>query len=197
MSRLEEWIRQAENEVTLLHADPKQAEVLLSYYPIPASSLVGEMAGVGGLLVDRGWLRLLGSGHEGIRGHLMSWNDGNAPYFIVGYDVVGGFFAVDGARGNVLHWAPDTLAWEDTEKDYGNFMLWALNGDLDLYYSTMRWSHWEKDVRRLQGHEGFLIQSFLWSAEGQDMEKNVKKPVSITELWQLQQDIAQQLNEKR
>ncbi len=58
----------------------------------------------GGILIDHGWLRFLGSGHERMRGSLLTWNANGGMIeshllknaFIVAHDVVGGFFALNG-----------------------------------------------------------------------------------------------------
>lgn len=185
----------AVNETVILPCEPSEAEYAIQQLQITNKSYLGTIVyKTGGLLIDRGWLRLLGSGNEHIGGTVLSWRPwAPSGMLIIGYDVVGGFFAIEESSRHVIYFAPDTLQWEDTEKGYEDFVLWACYGDLGLFYSTMRWQTWQEDISSLQGDQGFSVFPFLWSAEGQDIEKNTKKPVNITELWTFQQDAKEQL----
>ena len=69
------------------------------------------------------------------------------PHYQVCKAAPGGYFALnggglDGTPGNVFYLPPDTLEWEDCEKGYGDFLHWALVGDLQLYYYNLRWQNW-------------------------------------------------------
>lgn len=60
----------------------------------------------GGLLIDHGWLRILGSGHARLPRSIASWNQGRTifgdvdppGYLLVADDVVGGLFAINGGQ---------------------------------------------------------------------------------------------------
>ncbi len=57
------------------------------------------------------------------------------PYLIVADDVVGEVFAINGGglgenAGVIYYLAPDTLAWEDTELSYSEFVYWLFCGDV-------------------------------------------------------------------
>lgn len=200
-----EAIRAARNEVTLLERDRRQAEATLIDLQISDKATLGAVVlNAGGMLIDRGWLRVLGSGHPEIAGDIRSWNGlGPDPaalrfkpegYMIVAYDIAGGFFAMNNGAfadhsPSIYYFAPDTLEWEDTEKGYTDFLYWALNGDLDRYYATFRWIGWEKDVRELNGGQAMMIYPFLWSEEGRDANRADRSPVPVAELWDLQQDM--------
>jgi hypothetical protein len=73
----------------------------------------------GGLLIDNGWLRLLGSGHDRLTRTLPSWNhERSAGYLLVGGDVIGGFFAINGGAlgpdpSKLYYWAPEYGARAD------------------------------------------------------------------------------------
>jgi hypothetical protein len=83
----------------------------------------------GGILVDSGFLRVLGAGCAGISQSIpqfaseMGLNVGKplSAFLVVAYDVIGGFFALNGGgidgvdRGHVAYFAPDTLAWESLD----------------------------------------------------------------------------------
>ncbi|MDO3410865.1 DUF2625 family protein [Saccharibacillus sp. CPCC 101409] len=204
-----EAIASASNDVTVLKRDRARAEETLVGLQMSRRTTLGAVAlECGGILIDRGWLRILGSGHPQIAGDIRSWNGlGPNPEplkfkpegcVIVAYDIAGGFFAVNNGAFNdhspgVYYFAPDTLEWEDTEKSYTDFLDWALGGDLEQYYSTFRWNGWEQTAEALEGDRALLIYPFLWSEEGRDVEKADKNPVPATELWDMQQDMRSQL----
>ena len=204
-----EAIQSAHNEVTLLERNRLQAEAALVELQMSDKATLGAVVlNAGGLLVDRGWLRILGSGHSKIAGDIRSWNSlGPDPvtlkfkpegYVIVAYDIAGGFFAINNGAfndhsPNIYYFAPDTLEWEDMEKSYTDFLFWALNGDLQQYYATFRWIGWEKDVSALGGGQAMMIYPFLWSEEGRDVNQADRNPVPVAELWDLQQDMRKQL----
>lgn len=204
---------QAENEIRILEADRRRAEETLVGLQASDRTTFGAVAlNSGGLLIDRGWLKVLGCGHEAIEGDLRAWNGlGPDPldlkckpegYVIAAYDVAGGFFAINNGAfndrtPNVYYFAPDTLEWEDTEKGYTDFLAWAMDGDLEQYYATFRWKGWENDVRALQGGQGMSIVPFLWSKESRDANKAVRTPIAMTELWDRQQEMSRQMSEFR
>lgn len=61
----------------------------------------------GGILIDNGWIRILGSGNDKLNRIIASWNKGKTiskfgeqpKYLLVADDVVGGMYAINaGAR---------------------------------------------------------------------------------------------------
>jgi len=60
----------------------------------------------GGILIDDGWLQILGSGSAKLPRGLGSWNLGRtqsepaapAPYYLIADDAAGGYFAINGGR---------------------------------------------------------------------------------------------------
>ena len=122
-----EWINTASNTVEVLKTDRARAEKVLLYLQVTTRSPLGAVAfETGGLLVDHGWLRFLGSGDQRLSGNLLSWNmRGQIPEshllkgaYIVAYDAVGGFFALNGGAfsdklGTVFYFGPDMLKWHN------------------------------------------------------------------------------------
>lgn len=86
--------------------------------------------GTGGILVDGGWLRMLGSGHPKLTRNIAMWNNGRSNGFcLVADDAVGGFFALNGGAfgddlGSVYYLAPETL----DGKAWGSAMLHSQSG---------------------------------------------------------------------
>lgn len=203
---IQEWFATARNRVEVLPRNEQQAAETLHHLQVTVRSPLGAIAyETGGVLVDSGWLRLLGSGSQRMSGSLRSWNDGTIDTFglsgkaiVVAYDAVGGFFALNGGAfrgdpGHVHYLAPDTLEWEDLEMSYSDFLSWAVTGDLKTYYSDSRWPGWKEQVAPLPGDRGILIYPPLWAAEGGQLTERTKKPVPVTELWALAHEWRSQL----
>jgi len=151
----------------------------------------------GGLLIDSGWLRILGSGHPRLSRSLPAWNlnrtvheEGQAPPFVlVGDDALGGFFAINGgelglAMGNIHYFAPDRLEWEDLGRGYSDFIHWCLNGELGQFYAGYRWPGWEEEVAAIDGDQALAIYPPLW-AQGPPIGERRRAPIAIAELYAL------------
>jgi hypothetical protein len=202
-----EWIEQSANPVEVLSKDQNQAETALYQTQVTVWSLLGAIIyETGGILVDHGWLRILGSGNEKLDRTLPNWNKGKTfnetgerpKFLLIADDVVGGFFALNGGalgkdQGNVYYFAPDTLKWEPTNLAYSDFIWWAFNGNLEDYYAPFRWENWREDISELNGNQGISFYPFLWTSYT-DINDLSRKPVPITEIWNLQQDLIKQLN---
>jgi hypothetical protein len=151
----------------------------------------------GGLLVDHGWLRLLGSGHARLPRSLPEWNRGRSwregdespPFLLIGDDVVGGFFAVNGGplgqeRGNVYYFAPDSLQWETMGVGYSDFLVWCFSGDLEKFYQDYRWPGWQAEVHPFRGDQGFSIWPPPFTA-GPPFGERHRGVVPLDELYRL------------
>ena len=102
--------------VEVLPVDNKAATACLARLGMTARSWLGAVvANAGGLLVDHGWLRVLGSGHGRLL-DVAAAADVDAQLLIVGYDVMGGHFgwfqAKAGTEPTVHYFGPDDLAWQ-------------------------------------------------------------------------------------
>ncbi|HMV51233.1 MAG TPA: DUF2625 domain-containing protein [Blastocatellia bacterium] len=195
---LQQWFSQAKNRVEVLPAsDPARTQSLLETQVTTRSPLGAVVYETGGLLVDHGWIRILGSGHLQLPRSLPEWNlgrtrtkSGEVPGFLlVADDVLGGFFAINGGAlgedsGNVYYFAPDTLKWENLERSYTEFLDFCLNGDLQKYYEGCRWSGWETEVAALTGDRAFSIYPMLF-AEGPDISERDRISVPLAELYDL------------
>lgn len=146
----------------------------------------------GGLLIDHGWLRVLGSGSGAagkMRRSIMSWNEalGTKDFTIVADDVIGGLFALNRGRlpappGVVCYFALDTLNWESTDKNYAEWLQWALNGDLSLFYEGCRWDYWEGETSETSGDEGISLFPPLHTEQGRDLDRSKRTRIPILEL---------------
>ena len=140
----------------------------------------------GGVLIDHGWLRILGSGHPRLPRNIVDWNAGRTDgHLLVADDVIGGFFSINGGglgedRGSMYYWAPDTLKWEAMGLGYSDFFCWALSDKLAVFYEGLRWLGWEADVKEAGGDQCYNFYPFLWTEEG-SVESSSRKLIAISE----------------
>jgi Protein of unknown function DUF2625 len=203
---IEVWLTSAGQRAEVLTVERSQAEATLLALNMTTRSPLGAMAyETGGILVDRGWLRLLGASSARIQDGLLAWNGLTresiprplSGAMIVAHDVVGGFFAVNlgalraGPR-TVFYFAPDTLDWMDMEISYSDFLHWAITQDMSVFYADLRWPGWEQEVPAVDGDHGFSFYPVLW-ATGPALRDRSRRGVPQRELWALHRDTADQL----
>lgn len=192
---LQERIQRAKHSVEVLPpSDPQRSNALLATQlgtNTPIGAIVYE---TGGLLIDDGWIRILGSGSERMQRSLPDWNAavGNSlddkvpPYWLVGDDVLGGRFVLDNGAlkspGTVFYYAPDTLQWGTMQVGYGDFLTWCFEGDLAKFYGPWRWAKWREDVSKLSGDECTFVYPPL-SVYGAPIESRYRKVVSVGEMY--------------
>ncbi|WP_322904758.1 DUF2625 family protein [Paenibacillus sp. SGZ-1009] len=179
----------------ILPVDRDAGKRTLERLQISTRSYLGAIAyETGGILVDHGWIKVLGSGAAGIYGSLCSWNglhdQPSVPEMLgmltVAYDAAGGFFALDGGKfghtGHIYYFAPDTLEWESTELAYSGFIQWLIKGDLQQFYEPFRWAGWQQEAARLGGERVFSYYPPLWTKEGSGTA-SYKSPIPVGEAW--------------
>ncbi|HEX2901332.1 MAG TPA: DUF2625 family protein, partial [Bacteroidia bacterium] len=172
------------------------------------SSMGAIVYETGGILIDHGWIRILGSGSKQLDRELMQWNKGKSfqkgeppiGCLLVADDVLGGFFAINNGGiskdeiGNVFYFAPDVLEWESMGRGYSEFIKWCLNCDMDSFYQGSRWMDWKNEISKLNGTEGIHCFPPLFTEEGQDVNNSRRVAVPMQELWDYGQSAAQQLH---
>lgn len=196
------WLKQAKNKVQVLPKTPIRAENALLAAQVTTRSPLGAIIyETGGILVDGGWLRILGSGSPAMDRDVMTWNQGKRPgMLLVADDVLGGFYAINGGAfgpetvGKVFYFAPDNLRWEITDKTYSDFLVFCFSGDLANYYHDLRWPGWEQEIQALNGNQGLLCIPFLFTKEGKNVDQDKRSVVPIAELWGFGQDTQRQLD---
>lgn len=196
------WLKQATNKVEVLPKNPAKADSALIAAQVTTRSPMGTVIyETGGILVDNGWLRILGSGSPRLDRDVMSWNKGKQQgLLLVADDVLGGFYAINGGAfgaesiGKVFYFAPESLHWQATDKTYSDFLIFCFSGDLAGYYHGLRWKGWEQEASALNGNQGILCIPFLFTKEGKNPAKSQRKAIPIEEMWGLGQDIQRQLD---
>jgi len=201
LALINEWVSSAKNPCQLLPPSANRAEVLLKAQVSTRSTMGAIAYETGGVLIDHGWLRFLGSGHPKFTRTLSGWNDGKADgcYFVAD-DAVGGFFALNGGAfgtdlGKIYYWPADSLEWEPTKLGYSDFFEWVLMGDLTEFYASVRWSSWREEIASLTGDRCVSFYPFLWAKEG-SAETSRRSTIPIDEAFALKRDLLRQMDGK-
>ncbi|WP_443938338.1 DUF2625 domain-containing protein [Pedobacter sp. MW01-1-1] len=209
---IQKWIDSAKNKVEILPVDSAKAKEALYQSQLNTYSTLGSVIyNTGGILVDNGWIRILGSGSERLNRSVPEWNKGrtfanygdtNIPYLLIADDAVGGFFAINfGGLGtdikNIYYLEPNTLNWQPLGAGYGEFMIFCFDSDLSKFYNGLRWSTWDKYIAKLDGNQVYNFYPPLWSEEGKDINKTSKKLVTIQEQFIFNLDMQKELQQKK
>ena len=204
---LRDWISSAKNKIEILNVDTVKAKEALYKTQVTTRSPMGAVVFMtGGLLVDDGWIRILGSGNARLRRTLPDWNKGKSfkefgetPLFLlVADDAIGGFYLLNGGGlgndlGKIYYFSPDNLEYEPLDITYTEFLQFCFNNDLNKFYKGKRWTKWRDEVSKLDGDKVFNFYPFLWTKEGKDINNNSRKAVPVEEQYRLNLDIRKQL----
>ncbi|RYZ29906.1 MAG: DUF2625 family protein, partial [Sphingobacteriales bacterium] len=157
-ARLNALVKGAKNNVEVLPPDQTRVRAVLYSSQVTARSTMGAVVyNTGGILIDSGWVRILGSGHERFKRDLGSWNAGKTSrgpgdvprLYYIADDVTGGLFALNGGAlgknlGMVYYLPPDDLKWMTLDIGYTDFLNFCFNGNIKDFYQDVRW----KDCRK-------------------------------------------------
>lgn len=161
------WFDSANNQYEVLDPDVENAGNELVGMQLSTATPLGSMIFyTGGLLVDHGWLRILGSGNKKLPRGFFEWNfgktfeqSGERPFhLLIADDVIGGYFAINGGGlgekvGLVHYFHPKKQKWESIGLNYSQFLGWALTADLASFYHDLRWDNWQADIEKVGGHQ--------------------------------------------
>lgn len=164
---IQTWFKSANNQYQILTKDVENAGKELVGMQLSTKTPLGAIIyETGGILIDNGWLRILGSGNEKLPRGLFEWNfgktfeaSGERPFhLLVADDVVGGYFAVNGGGlgekvGMIYYFHPKKQKWESIGLNYSQFLGWALTADIDGFYHDLRWENWQADIEKINGHQ--------------------------------------------
>jgi len=200
-------VESAKNKVEVLSTDSTKAKETLYKIQVTTRSPIGAVVYMtGGILVDNGWIRILGSGNTKLTRTLPDWNKGKTlaefgtqtPYLLIADDAIGGFFLLNGGGlgtdvGKVYYFSPESLDYEPLDLTYTDFLTFCFNGNLDKFYDGLRWKNWKKDVSTLSGDSVYSFYPNLWSKEGKDITKDTREVVQIDQLYLSNMDFRKQL----
>jgi hypothetical protein len=172
--------------VTALPVAAGNVDRCLATLEITTRSWLGAVvANSGGLLIDHGWVRVLGSGHGGLPDILVA-ADPASGWLTVAYDVLGGQFAwiraEPDAAPTIHYYGPDTLEWQDLEQGYADWLHAMLGGATTQFYSTLRWPGWEGEVAAIGLDQGIHAFPPPFTVEGKDLSTVSRMPMPFTEL---------------
>jgi hypothetical protein len=201
----------------VLPIDLDEGRRALLQMQITARSALGAMAlNCGGLVVDDGWVRVYGGGSSGGDGAMPSLAQVNAfpavfdpewsptSGLIVGHDVVGGVFALNGhdpgavgrpgVPGQMTYFAPDLLEWEAMEMGHSTWISWLLSGRLEKFYEGSRWPGWREEAAALALSNGITVYPFLWTKEAhENLAGTSRRAVPMREVLGVAADFARQM----
>ncbi|WP_207496768.1 DUF2625 domain-containing protein [Aridibaculum aurantiacum] len=206
-SLVKEWIKTAKNKVEILPVDTTRAKEALFKTQVTTRSPMGSVVFMtGGLLIDNGWIRILGSGQARLPRTLPDWNKGKsfqefgeAPNFLlIADDAIGGFFLLNGGGlgkdlGKVYYLSPDNLEYEPLDLTYTDFLFFCFNNNLDKFYKGYRWTNWKEEVKTLSGDKTFNFFPPLWTKEGKDMKKVSRRAIPVEEQYSFSLEMRKQL----
>ena len=207
---VKEWIDSATNKVEILSSDAAKAKEALYQTQVTSRSAMGAIVySSGGLLIDDGWIRILGSGNEKLNRTLPGWNKGKTfkeygeqpGFLLIADDAIGGFFAINGGEfgedlGKVYYLSPDNLEWEPLDITYSDFLNFCFNGNLEEFYKGYRWNNWRDEVSQLDGNKTYSFFPYLWTKEGKEINKSTKKPIPVEEQYSFNMAMRTQLGIK-
>lgn len=194
-----QWIQSAKNKVEILPVDTAKATEALYKTQVTTRSPMGAIVyRTGGLLIDNGWIRILGSGNAKLNRTLPDWNKRRAftefgetpPFLLIADDAIGGFYLLNGGAlgkdiGKIYYFSPDNLEYEPLNLTYTGFLQFCFDSDLEQFYKTTRWKNWQEEVTQLDGNQVFSFYPFLWSHEAKDINKIARKVIPIDEQYNL------------
>lgn len=196
-----EWLSQAENSYEVLPPSSRCGECLHQTQVTTRSPMGAIVYETGGILVDNGWLRFLGSGHPRFSRDLPGWNKSvqgdQLGCFLVADDVLGGFFAINGGAlgsdsGKLYYLPYDGLDWEPLEIGFSQLFCWSLSGKLAQFYGNDRWANWARDVANLGADQCFSFYPFLFTKEG-SVNGSHRGIVPVLEAFNVKMEFRRQL----
>jgi hypothetical protein len=142
---VEKWIKSAKNKVEVLSVDTMRARDALYKTQVTTRSPMGAVIYMtGGLIIDNGWLRILGSGNSKLNRSLPDWNKGksftefgeSSPFLLIADDAIGGFYLLNGGGlgkdlGKIYYFSPDNLEYEPLAMTYTEFLQFCFNSDFN------------------------------------------------------------------
>lgn len=201
---VKKMIDSATNNIEILPVDSMRAKNALYELQVTSRSSMGAIVlNTGGILIDHGWIRLLGSGCKQLDRELMKWNrqlyqSQNPGFLVVADDVLGGFYLLNGGGlgddiGNIYYFSPDNLEFEPMEYGYTTFLSFCFNGNLAGFYKGYRWKNWKEDIRKLPGDQVYNLAPMLFTREGKDIGKVQRTAIPVNEQFFFNLDMRKQL----
>lgn len=207
--KVQQMLNAATNKVTLIAADTAQAREELTTMQVSLRSALGCVVyKTGGILIDDGWIRILGSGSTRMQRSITNWNKGKTLFtgerpgcLLIADDAIGGFFLLnEGAlgkdTGRIYYLSPDNLEYEPLDLSYSDFLIFCCSGKVADFYGDYRWRTWNKDVAQLSTNSVFHFYPYLFTKEGKDINKDERTTIPIEEHYTFTMGMLKQAIEK-
>ena len=197
------WLSEGSLPYEILPPSPDSGDRLVETQVTTRSPMGAIVYETGGIIVDHGWLRILGSGGGRLTRSLPQWNTdvlgSDRSAYLVADDVLGGFFAINGgAFGDdlgSLHYLPyDGISWQALNVNYSQFLAWCVTSRMHDFYGDDRMPDWPERAASVALDQCWAFYPFLWTAEG-SIQGSSCKPVPALEAIGLKIDIMKQLAE--
>jgi len=193
------WAEAAPHAVDILPSEPVDGQRALQALQVTTRSPLGAIAfHTGGILVDGGWLRILGAGTPLLPRALDQWNGMHSMAakrrfddgLLVGDDAAGGFFNWARDTSTVHYFGPDSMEWDDLELGYSEWIRAMFSNGLAAFYEDLRWDGWREEVAALGPEQGIHIYPPpVFASEG----PRSHKAVSMDELWNHYTELGREL----
>lgn len=192
----------SKNKVQVLPKDSARASKALLQSQLNTSTLLGSVIyNSGGILIDDGWIRILGSGCSRLPRSIPDWNAGkinvirneDAFYLLIADDVLGGLFAIKAGSkeeletsGQIFYFGPNGLTWQPTGLSYSSFFDFCFGGNIKDFYADFRWKGWQEEVNKIDCNSVISCYPMLWTREGIQLKAN-RRMLAIQSQWNLYQ----------
>jgi hypothetical protein len=199
--KVERLLASSKNKIEILPAEKERADSVIFLSQISTKTeLGGVIHNTGGILIDNGWIRILGSGSKQLNRNLPHWNKGrsmadfgdSSAFTLIADDAVGGFYAINNGGiekdhiNRVYYYGPNSLKWQVTGLSYAEFIIFCISDGLKNFYRDFRWNGWQEEVAKLDGNQVVSCYPLLWTKEGRELKCN-RKVVSVQKLWSMYQ----------
>lgn len=196
------WLKEAKAVCEVLESCELNRTNAIVATQVTHSTLGAIIYETGGILIDRNWLRLLGSGHEKLNRSVSKWNLGKSfkttgerpSFLLVADDAAGCFYAINGGafgndQGNMYWFPSDTMQWQAMGFGYTDFVHWVITCDLAQFYEGLRWPSWQEDVSKMSNDEAMTFFPPL-CFDGPPLAERERKPLAIERIYRLHVDRA-------
>jgi uncharacterized protein DUF2625 len=185
-AQIMERVRVAPYPVRVLAADPGRARACLARLEISERSWLGALvANSAGLVIDHGWLRVLGSGTD-LLPDVVTESRPQDGLVVVAYDVLGGHFiwaaATPAKRPTIHYFGPDTLDYTDLDLGYAEWLQAMLGGATTDFYRDLRWHGWQVESASTALDQGIHLFPPPSTVEGKDLNTVSRRAISLKEL---------------
>jgi len=201
---IQEWLADSTLDSRMVAASAEIRDAALTALQVTVRSTLGGLVwNCGAILIDHGWIKLLGAGAGDLpAAHVADFasETGRFTGVICAYDALGGCFVIHGegfeadAR-EVLYWAPDSLRWERLGVGHSALVNFLLSDRVDLFYKDLRWDGWEETAEELTAAQGISAYPPPFAAEGKPGAVVSRAVVPLAEVVESGFRFAEQLKE--